>query len=249
MISKCQPPNHGCTVTQLLVSVRDRFEAALAVRAKVDLIDVKEPNQGSLGRSSEQVWNEVARELQNQVPLSVACGELMQVAAVQNLAIMAAATFAKVGLAGANDCSEWPSRWAAWRRQLPEKTQPVAVVYADYQRSHSPPPLEILEVGASLEAAAMLVDTHLKGQGNVFDVMPVKELEQLIQEARDRELITVVGGSVGLEELEALVDLNVDFVAVRGAVCHHDRTSTIDESRLLSFVQRVRELSPVAGSC
>ena len=36
-------------VTKLLISVRNSTEAALAAQAKVDLIDIKEPSQGSLG--------------------------------------------------------------------------------------------------------------------------------------------------------------------------------------------------------
>ena len=42
-------------MTRLLVSVRDALEARVAMGAGVDLIDVKEPRRGSLGRASNSV--------------------------------------------------------------------------------------------------------------------------------------------------------------------------------------------------
>ena len=42
-------------MTKLLVSVRDADEARDALSVGVDLLDVKEPDQGSLGRAADDV--------------------------------------------------------------------------------------------------------------------------------------------------------------------------------------------------
>ncbi len=56
-------------MTGLLVSVRDAEEAADAVAAGADLIDVKEPRGGSLGATSPAVMAEVVRSVAGRRPV------------------------------------------------------------------------------------------------------------------------------------------------------------------------------------
>jgi len=63
-------------MTRLLVSVRNAAEAAVALRAGADLIDIKEPAKGSLGAPTNQAIEEVVTTVAGAVPVSVALGEL-----------------------------------------------------------------------------------------------------------------------------------------------------------------------------
>jgi uncharacterized protein (UPF0264 family) len=63
-------------MTRLLVSVRNAAEAAVALRAGADLIDIKEPAKGSLGAPTNQTVEEVVTTVAGAVPVSVALGEL-----------------------------------------------------------------------------------------------------------------------------------------------------------------------------
>ncbi len=67
---------------QLLVSVRNAAEAIAAVEGGADIIDVKEPNRGSLGCAAPAVIREIGAvvrgSLFSQRPLSVALGELTE---------------------------------------------------------------------------------------------------------------------------------------------------------------------------
>jgi uncharacterized protein (UPF0264 family) len=56
----------------LLVSVRSADEARRAIVARAAIIDVKEPDRGSLGRAECSVWVEVRSALPPIIPLSVA---------------------------------------------------------------------------------------------------------------------------------------------------------------------------------
>jgi uncharacterized protein (UPF0264 family) len=67
-------------MTKLLVSVRSAEEAGLAIAGGADLIDVKEPLEGSLGAASPTVIDEVLDRVGGRGPVSVACGELLQLA-------------------------------------------------------------------------------------------------------------------------------------------------------------------------
>src|ERR1700678_3944537 len=60
----------------LLVSVRAVEEAAAALAGGADLIDVKEPNRGSLGRADDAVIAAVVAIVAGRRPVSAAMGEL-----------------------------------------------------------------------------------------------------------------------------------------------------------------------------
>ncbi len=68
---------------RLLVSVRNSEEAAVALAAVVDLIDVKEPRSGSLGAATVDVIDGVLRLVNGHRPVSVALGELVDSAAIR----------------------------------------------------------------------------------------------------------------------------------------------------------------------
>lgn len=61
--------------TQLLVSVRDSAEAAIALDAGADIIDVKEPNLGSLGFAGSETVQAVVDLVDGRCPVSAALGE------------------------------------------------------------------------------------------------------------------------------------------------------------------------------
>jgi uncharacterized protein (UPF0264 family) len=76
-------------IPRLLVSVRNADEALMAARGGADIIDVKEPSKGSLGRASLENLLAIADALKQQqqhadrvrtepVPLSVALGEVQE---------------------------------------------------------------------------------------------------------------------------------------------------------------------------
>src|SRR4029077_10496484 len=89
---------------RLLVSVVDAAEARLAVAGGVDVVDVKNPAEGSLGAPSPGVIAAVRREVPPELPVSVALGDLPALPGTAALAAFGAArsgaAYVKVGLWG-----------------------------------------------------------------------------------------------------------------------------------------------------
>jgi uncharacterized protein (UPF0264 family) len=229
-------------MTRLLVSVRSLDEARLAAVAGVDLIDLKEPRRGPLGRVDLSVVRQVADELGPGISLSMALGELADWTVEDETLVRRLPPnilFAKIGLSHCGDSPHWPDTWHRALGSLPPSCSPVAVVYADWRTAFVPRPATVLAEATRCGCRALLVDTFCKQAGDVFAHCSVQELADVFERARETGLLTVLAGSLRLEKLETVLALAPDYVAVRGAVCQSDREGDLCTTRLAEWVKRV----------
>ncbi len=231
-------------MTRLLVSVRSSFEAAAAVEAGADLIDVKEPRAGSLGAAAPEVVADVLRVVAGRRPVSIALGELIDGAAdwpalEKNLTGNHQPAFAKIGLASCAQQSDWPDRWERAIGQFPIATAAVAVLYADWRIAGAPPPDAVLKVGQQIGCRAMLVDTFDKSGPGLLGHWTRAELRRHVIAARQAGMLVVLAGKVSFEQLDALLTHEPDFIAVRGAVCRDGREGQLDPERVRRLSERL----------
>jgi len=227
-------------MTRLLVSVRDQVEAKIALSAGVDLIDIKEPSRGSLGASSPRLWHDVVQLCWDECPVSAALGELLTDEAERLASQTFGLRYAKVGLAGCAATDDWPQRWRAWIDALPDGVSAVAVAYADAQRAVAPSADMVLNEAIALGCQALLFDTHQKDRGNLFDHLSCSQLHGLIGKAHAHKLLVVLGGSLDANALPVVRQLQADYLAVRGAVCHVARDRCIDRFLVEQLLNALR---------
>jgi uncharacterized protein (UPF0264 family) len=231
----------------LLVSVRNAEEALAALAGRADVIDVKEPNRGSLGAADRDTLSDIVRVVTGRAPVSAAMGELVEHIESPNgrgtqLRIDGVSLF-KIGLANCAGFNDWPDRWRRTVATIAsasstDAAHPVAVVYADWQAAKSPSPREILGVAVEFDCPALLIDTWSKSSGSLFDHWPVAGVQRFLAEARSHDIAIALAGSLtGKSVLEA-ARLVPDLVAVRAAACDGGRQGTVSETR-------VRELKNV----
>ncbi len=236
-------------MTGLLVSVRNAEEAATAVLAGADLIDVKEPLAGSLGAASPDAVADVMLTVGGRRPTSIAPGELRENVAwsqyAERLSQVNLPRFVKFGLAGCwrprpdKERDELIERWRTALAPLPATVGPVAVLYADWQAAESPPPEIILHCAKELHCRALLIDTFDKRGPGLLGVLPLDELADCVRAARDADMLVVLGGQIREEYLVRLLAMEPDYIAVRGAVCRGDRTGAVDRARVEHFRSRM----------
>jgi len=210
---------------KLLVSVRDAAEARAALQGGADLIDVKEPDRGPLGAADAATIDAVVAEAQP-VLTSAALGELGEGRSLAGVAH--APDFAKFGLAGCAADDAWPLRWQRAILELPARTKPVAVGYADWSAAAAPPPAEIVAAARELSCAAILIDTHDKQAGTLLDCWTLDEIAQLLSAAREAQMLAVVAGGLTASDLARVAPLGPDYVGVRGAACRGGRSGMLD---------------------
>ena len=226
-------------MTKLLVSVRNAAEAEAALEGGADLIDVKEPLHGSLGRASAAVLREVADAVAGRAPLSCALGELSEEMDSATYSALKSYHYAKLGLAGALKLHHWRERWSITLRDLPSSVRPVAVIYADGGSCAAPSASDVLTVAEKLSCGAVLVDTFRKDGRSLFDYWPLEIAEQFVKTVRLKGMVSVLAGAIQGDRLRIAANLFPDYVAVRSAVCHGDRTSRIDAALVLKVANQL----------
>jgi uncharacterized protein (UPF0264 family) len=221
---------------QLLVSVRNAAEASVALEAGADLIDVKEPARGPLGRADDNVIRAVVQWVAGRLPVSAALGELsphpLKVAGVQ---------YVKWGLAGWGGSSAWQTLLHDLTlRQVGSTVVPVA--YADWCLASAPSVEEVCSF-VCRSGTTLLIDTFGKASGaTLLDYLTSREIAELCNMCRARGCKIALAGSLTLAHLGALKTVGADWFAVRGAACSQGQRGAP-----LSAI-RIRELAEAIAS-
>ena len=228
--------------TKLLVSVRSAAEAAAAFAGGADLIDVKEPRHGSLGRAETTVVADIAREVAGRAPVSMALGELLENNPL-DFPLGAEICLAKLGLAGCRPQPDWRQRWRRAVAALPSTCQAVAVVYADWDKADAPPPEDVLCEAKRLGCPFLLIDTFDKSRGGLLDHWPPESLRRFAQEVESAGLRLVLAGSLQSKDLPQVLTIQPSYVAVRSAVCPGLREGDISEQLVRQLTEQIHAAS------
>lgn len=236
-------------MTHLLVSVRSAAEAEMALSGGADLIDVKEPAQGSLGQASEAAIAAVCTRVNGRRPVSAALGEWLE---GQSRAVPAGVAFVKWGLAGCLRRPGWKGALAETfdqvRRTNPH-CSPVAVSYADWELARAPDPEEVCQFACDQACGAFLIDTWSKDGRTLLDWLTCREIDRLCRRCRAAGVRVALAGSLGDEQIGRLRSIEPDWFAVRGAVCRDQlRTSVIDSNRVRALVDLLSVQASISGS-
>jgi uncharacterized protein (UPF0264 family) len=234
---------------KILISPVSLDEARAVVAGGADIVDLKNPTEGSLGASFPWIIRSVAESLAGApVTVSATLGDLPHkpgTAALAALgAIAAGAGYVKAGLHGTRDHRQALEVMQAVVRTCRESGREVTAVaagYADYRRFDGLDPLTIVRVAAESGADLAMLDTAIKDGRTLFEALSEDELAAFVGAARAAGLRVALAGSLGLGHLAALRRLAPDVVGIRGAVCPgQDRGAAIDARLVRAFVDQAR---------
>jgi (5-formylfuran-3-yl)methyl phosphate synthase len=224
---------------RLLVSVTDATEARLAVAGGVDVVDVKNPAEGSLGAPAPEVITQVRREVPAELPVSAAIGDLPALPGTAALAALGAArcgaVYVKVGLWGASTEDQAVAVLAAAVTALDGGAALIAGAYADAERvpSRPLPPRSLVAAARRAGAAGCLLDTAVKDGRGLLQWLSADALAELVTEAHDAGLEVALAGALRAEDLPVVRELGADIAGVRSAACRDGRrTAPLDPERI-----------------
>ena len=218
---------------KLLVSPINVEEANICKLGGADIIDVKNPKEGSLGANFPWIIKAV-KKAAGSVPVSATIGDFNYKPGTASLAALGAAVagaeYIKVGLYDIHTNEQALDMLINIVRSVKEYDRNKKVVasgYSDYGRINSISPFELPAIGEMAGVDVVMMDTGIKDGRSTFEFLNEEELKGFVSSAMDHGLQTALAGTIKFEDIPALKRISPDIIGVRGCVCGGDRKSSI----------------------
>jgi len=223
---------------KLLVSPKDVEEAKAVIRGNADIVDVKNPKEGSLGANFpwiiKSIRELIEEEMENGMAMSAAIGDFDYKPGTASLAALGAASvgadYIKVGLYRVKtrrEAIDLLSGVVKAVKDYDEDKKIVSAFYSDYTRINSVSPFEIAEIGKEVDIDVAMVDTGVKDGRSTLEFLSEEELKAFVSDSKALGLETALAGSLSFEDIPAIKRINPDILGVRGMVCGGNREDSV----------------------
>lgn len=211
-------------MTLMLASVRGPEEAAVALAAGADIIDLKDPARGALGAVDVGTVRETVAIVAGARPVSAVTGDTRMDPAVVRAAVEAmteaGVDYVKQGIFPGGD----PAGCIRALSPIAARARLVAVLFADRG-----PDFSLLPVLAAAGFAGAMLDTAEKSSGRLLDHMEMTELHRFVQQCETHRLKSGLAGSLEAPDVPRLLLLQPGLLGFRSALCAGaGRTGPID---------------------
>jgi len=218
-------------------------EARAALAGGADIIDVKNPREGSLGANYPWAIRAVVELARGCAPVSATIGDLDFKPGTASLAALGAAAsgadYVKAGLLGVKTPEQALKMMTGIVRAVKDfdaRKKVVASGYSDYARAGSVSPMLLPAVASEAGADLVMVDTAVKDGRPTLDFMSEQDLLEFISAGHAHGLEVALAGTIGFQHLDLLKRLDPDIIGVRGIVCGGDRRAAVQAE----LVERVK---------
>ncbi len=234
---------------KLLISPIDEKEAIEAIAGGADIVDIKNPKEGTLGASFPWIIRRIRAVTPQNIEVSCTIGDLPNLPGTASLAALGAATigvnYIKAGLYGVktkDDAVFLMQNVVKAVKDFDSTIKIVATGYADAELVGAVDPLLVPKIASASECELAMIDTAVKDGKNLFDFLSVDQLKAFVDEAHGYGLKAALAGSLKKEHIPTLCALGVDVIGMRGAACTGgDRThGRITRGTVQEIVQLVR---------
>lgn len=210
----------------LLISPINNEEAKESIEGGADIVDVKNPKEGSLGANFPWVIKEIRDLTPEDKLVSATLGDVPYKPGTVSLAALGAlvsgANYIKVGLYGTKNYDEAVEVMKYVTKTVKDENKDAIVVaagYADAHRVGAVSPWEIPKIAKDSGADVAMLDTAVKDGKTLFDYLDVDDLEKFINEIKNLGLKSALAGSVKKDQIKELHEIGCDIVGIRGAAC------------------------------
>ncbi len=220
-------------MTKLLASVRTPGEAQVAIAGGADIVDLKEPAQGALGRLPDATIAAILRAVAGRRLTSATIGDMPLAPEPVLAAVRAMAAtgvdIVKLGIF-AGDVEATLAALAAAAR---DGVRMVAVLFADRA-----PDLALVARCAAAGFRGVMLDTADKSAGALTRHLSETALARFIADARRHGLLAGLAGSLAAADVPRLLPLRPDYLGFRSALTAGGRNAPLDAAA----VARLRAL-------
>ena len=228
---------------RVLVSPSNVEEALECIRGEASIVDVKNPNEGSLGANFPWVIGEIVNITKSHgKEVSATVGDLDK-AGTASLASFGIANlgvdYIKVGLFVSRIEKALEILRSVVRAVEDFDVKVVGACYADWKRAKTIDPLTLPEIASDADADGVMIDTAVKDGTSTFDFMSFEDISKFIDSAHENGLFCAIAGGLSWEHIEAIRRLKPDIIGVRTMVCENGRNSKINGELVRKLVNEI----------
>jgi (5-formylfuran-3-yl)methyl phosphate synthase len=228
-------------MTLFLASVRDEAEAAVALLARADIIDLKEPRRGALGALDLDTTRSIVSLVGGRVAVSATIGDLPMQPETIGAAVLEKAAcgvdYVKFGLFPDRDAR----RCLDALRPLAQRVNLIVVLFADRL-----PDFDAVAAAAAMGAAGIMLDTSDKGSGSLLAHLDPRRLASFVAQAKAHGLTVGLAGSLAAADVPELLPLAPDLLGFRRALCSGSRGASLDPAACAAIRALIPENRPAA---
>ena len=236
---------------KVLISIRSAEELASCMDGGADIIDLKNPNEGSLGAAAPWFISEVKAKAKN-YPVSAAIGDMPNLPGTAALAALGAAfsgaDYVKIGLYGTKteeECLNLMKFVVAAVKDYNSKIIIVGAGFADAESFGGIDPMKIPQIVKLSGADIAMLDTKNKDGKRLFDYLSLDKLKQFVTNSHNLGIQAALAGSLRAEDLKIIHRLDADITGFRGAACSNNdrKNGSLSKSRVLNLMEIARNLN------
>ena len=216
-------------MTQLLISVKNVKETLIALDAGVDIIDLKDPNNGALGSLDIVTSANILQAISGATIVSATVGEhhasLSDLIFDIRTRIEIGADIVKIAVSKLFYEADFLIEMAKLTNQ---GIKIVAVFFADESID-----LNLLKISQQMGFFGAMLDTKAKQQ-NLLHVQAQSDLQIFTQKCNQHQLQYGFAGSLKSQDIVNLIKFNPTYIGFRGGVCENNiRKSALSSCKVI----------------
>ena len=229
-------------MSKILASIKDLSEAKILIDTDIDIIDLKDPSKGALGRLEKNDIEIIVNFINKKKLTSSTVGDLPNDIELisENVDEVSSTNvdFIKIGV--------YDNSYIKTLCNIKSCKKLIAVFFAD---KFLPTKNEIAELKES-GFSGIMVDTSNKKSGNLFNHVTHYQINNFITIAKNMNLLTGIAGSINKTHIDDIIKLNPNYMGFRGALCENNasRSSNITAENVNDIVKLVRNYKIISIS-
>ena len=222
-------------MSKILASIKDLSEAKILMGTDIDIIDLKDPSKGALGRLKKNDIEIIVNFINKKKLTSSTVGDLPNdkelISKNVNEISLTNVDFIKIGV--------YDNDYIKTLCNIKSSKKLIAVFFAD---RFLPTKDEIRDLKNS-GFSGVMVDTSNKKSGNLFNHVTYSQINNFLTVAKNINLLTGIAGSINKTHIGEIIKLNPNYMGFRGALCENNtiRSSNISAINVNSIVKLVKD--------
>ena len=227
-------------MTGFLASIKNSSEAKKIVNHKIDIIDLKNVDDGALGFVGLNFMNE-AKSILKYHKISVTLGNNYNPNNKNTISILSKIIQQKIDYVkiGLFDQKTIKNHQSLLKKIKFLKTKPICVLFADKTFN-----LDIIETMIDIGYKGIMIDTFYKNKKSVTELLSFSEIKKFVNIVKENNSICGLSGSLKINDINFLSILKPDFLGFRGQLCSNKfERSDIDLDLLEQVVQEIKSVN------